>query len=208
METQTSCRQCGTCCRKGGPAFHMEDRQLIDAGKIQASQLFTIRRGEPAHENVQGNVAPVETDIIKIKGEKGWECLFLDPENHCRIYTHRPVECRALTCWDTQNIQAVYRTRRLTRRDLLETVAGLWDLVSDHQRRCDYDLIRQLAGKTRTIPDPAARDRLHEIIAFDTQVRTLTIEQGGLDPDLTDFLFGRPLTLTLPGMGIPLKKNR
>ena len=78
MEKQTSCRQCGTCCRKGGPSFHLEDRALIDEGLIQAKDLFTIRRGEPAHENVQGKISPVKTDIIKIKGKKGvWHGKFV-----------------------------------------------------------------------------------------------------------------------------------
>ncbi|MFH0730737.1 MAG: YkgJ family cysteine cluster protein [Pseudomonadota bacterium] len=206
MEPQTTCRQCGTCCRKGGPSFHLEDRALIDAGLIQAGDLFTIRKGEPAHENVQGKILPVKTDIIKIKGKKGvWECTFLDGEtNRCGIYANRPVECRTLTCWDTRKIEAIYNRTRLTRRDLLQNVAGLWDLVEDHQRRCDYDIIKGLAGKSNH-PDKTSRRQLLEIVGFDTHIRILTTQQGGIQMAITEFLFGRPLTVTLPLMGIPIK---
>jgi Fe-S-cluster containining protein len=207
MEIQTACRQCGTCCRKGGPSFHLEDRALIDDGRIQAKDLFTIRKGEPALENVQGKILPVITDIIKIKGKKGvWECLFLDREtSRCRIYANRPVECRALRCWDTREIETMYHRNRLTRRDLLQNVAGLWDLVEDHQRRCDYGIIQGLAGKSGEVPDKTSRKKLLEIVGFDTHIRILTTQQGGIDMALTDFLLGRPLSVTLPLMGIPIK---
>jgi len=207
MEKQTACRQCGTCCRKGGPSFHLEDRAIIDEGRIQAKDLFTIRQGELAHENVQGRISPVKTDIIKIKGKKGiWECIFLDEKtNRCAIYADRPVECRALRCWDTRKLEAIYNRTRLTRKDLLQNVAGLWELVEDHQRRCDYRTILCLAGKTSQTPGIVERKKLIEIIGFDTQIRILTTQQGGIQMGLTEFLFGRPLTVTLPLMGIPVK---
>lgn len=208
MGKQTACRQCGTCCRKGGPSFHLEDRALIDDGLIQAKDLFTIRSGEPAYENVQGRILPVPTDIIKIKGKKSiWECLFLGGATHrCDIYGDRPMECRALMCWDTQKIEAVYNRTRLTRKDLLQNVAGLWDLVEDHQRRCDYRLLLSLAGKSGEVPSSAARKQLLEIVGFDTQIRILATQQGGIRAALTEFLFGRPLTVTLPLLGIPINR--
>lgn len=208
MKKQTACHQCGTCCRKGGPSFHREDRALIDDGLIQAKDLFTIRQGEPAHENVQGGISPVETDIIKIKGKKGvWECAFLDEKtNRCTIYENRPLECRALMCWDTRKIEAIYHRTRLTRKDLLQNVAGLWELVEDHQQRCDYRSILGLAGKSGEVPDNKARKKILEIIEFDTQIRILTTQQGGIQLALTEFLFGRPLTVTLPLMGIPVHR--
>lgn len=203
-EEQTTCGQCGTCCRKGGPSFHLEDQAIIDNGLIQAKDLFTIRAGEPAHENVQGHFQLVETDIIKIKGKKGgWECIFLDHDTHqCTIYPNRPVECRALQCWDTREIEAIYRRSRLTRKDLLQNIAGLWELVEDHQHRCDYRIILCLSGKTGIRETKVNQGRLNEIIAYDTQIRILTSQRGGIQAELTDFLFGRPLTVTLPILGI------
>ncbi|MBT8367361.1 MAG: YkgJ family cysteine cluster protein, partial [Deltaproteobacteria bacterium] len=91
------CTRCGTCCQKGGPSFHQEDRMLIDKGVIPARCLFTIRRGESAYDNVKGCLMPVDSDIIKIKGKEGtWTCIFFDAHNKgCSIYSHRPLECRA-----------------------------------------------------------------------------------------------------------------
>ena len=108
-------------------------------------------------------------------------------------------------CWDTRKIEAIYNRTRLTRRDLLQNVAGLWELVEDHQRRCDYGIIISLAGKSGKAPDNAARKQLLEIVGFDTHIRILTTQQGGIEMSLTEFLFGRPLTVTLPLMGIPIK---
>ncbi|MGD9193367.1 MAG: hypothetical protein PVH58_15695, partial [Desulfobacterales bacterium] len=61
------CMRCGTCCEKGGPSFHHDDRMLIEKGIILSKNLYTIRRGELAYDNVQGCLRAVESDIIKIK---------------------------------------------------------------------------------------------------------------------------------------------
>jgi Fe-S-cluster containining protein len=207
MSGKASCRQCGTCCRKGGPAFHLADRHLIDGGKVPARDLFTIRAGEPVLENVQGGLLRAATDIIKIKGKAGsWECVFLDGEtSRCGIYAHRPLECRALQCRAPEALERIYRQERLTRADLLQGTSDLWELVADHQRRCDYALILDLAGRGgKGPPDRTSRRQLMEIVSYDTQLRRLIAEQGRMDPGLTDFLFGRPLSRTLPPLGISL----
>jgi hypothetical protein len=33
------------------------------------------------------------------------------------------------------------------------------------------------------------------------------VEQGGMDPEMLDFLFGRPLTKTLPSYGITVRQD-
>ena len=135
------CRRCGTCCQKGGPGLHLEDRSLVESGRIPAGCLFTIRRGELARDNVKETLVPLTEEIIKIKGHAGsWACLFYDSNNRgCGIYTHRPLECRALNCRDTRRIEQVYQTTRMTRRDLLSGVDGPWDLIEDHEQRCSYE---------------------------------------------------------------------
>lgn len=208
MSEQGLCRQCGVCCRKGGPAFHLTDRHLIDGGKIPARDLFTIRAGEPAFDNVRGGLQPAATDLIKIKGKTGsWECVFLDGETRrCGIYAQRPAECRALQCRNPGELKKIYRQERLTRRDLLQQAEDIWALVADHQRRCDYALIFDLWGRGGSPPPPrAARQQLIEIVSYDIQLRQLISEQEGMDGALTDFLFGRPLTQTLPPLGIEVR---
>jgi Fe-S-cluster containining protein len=195
------CRCCGTCCRKGGPGLHLEDRELVDSGKIPLSHLLTFRQGEPVCDNVTGSIAPSVTDIIRIKSihDGRSECVYYDPaKKGCLIYHHRPSECDALQCWDTRKIEAVYNCRRLTRRHLLSGVQGLWDLVTHHQERCDYAHIADLADRIRQRRrSEAAEKELLELIRFDGHLRQVTLERGNLDPGMLDFLFGRPLSFTI-----------
>ncbi|MEJ2282438.1 MAG: YkgJ family cysteine cluster protein [Desulfobacterales bacterium] len=203
------CLRCGTCCEKGGPGFHQADRILIDNGVIPARNLFTIRKGESAYDNVKGCLMPVDSDIIKIKGkEDTWTCIFFDDLNkQCSIYHDRPLECRALKCWDTGELEELYARRRLTRKDLISAVEGLWELIVDHQARCDYGEIKQLIGGLNGPHRHRARKKLLEIIQYDAEIRKLVVEKGALDPAQLDFLFGRPLTQTLPGYGIEVRQE-
>jgi len=198
-----TCKRCGTCCKKGGPSFHMEDRRLIDKGLIPGSDVFTIRKGEPALENVQDRLIATNTDIIKIKGKSGsWECRYYNSRNRgCLIYENRPKECRALDCENTGPIEALYTAPHLTRRDLLFGVQGIWELIEDHQNRCDYQTILKLQERIKTHSDRTAKGRIWEMVAYDRQIRRTLIENS-VAPEMMDFLFGRPLTVTLPPLGI------
>jgi hypothetical protein len=72
------CRQCGTCCRKGGPAIHREDKKLLENGHIPLRYLFTIRKNEPVYDNVQGCIisAPVRYYPNKEPGKFKYMCVF------------------------------------------------------------------------------------------------------------------------------------
>ncbi len=196
-----TCRRCGTCCRKGGPALHLADRELVETGKIPLKSLFTIRQGEPAYDNIRNVVMPASSDIIKIKGTgtKTATCFYLvRDEMACRIYADRPVECRALACWDTNAIEALYDKERLTRSHLLERLPGLIDFVSDHQEKVDYLRVARLAEQIREDADPqSAVDAMLSMIRYDHSIRQVTVERTRLDAELLDFLFGRPLTITI-----------
>jgi len=206
--SKSDCIRCGTCCEKGGPGFHQEDRELIDTGVIPSRCLFTIRQSELAYDNVRGCLMPVASDVIKIKDKADtWTCMFFDePGKRCSIYDSRPRECRALKCWDTRELEEIYAGRRLTRKDLISEVEGLWDLIQGHQQRCDYakiqNLIKNLAGDLKN----NARRELAEIIQYDIEIRELVVSKGGMDAEMLDFLFGRPLTKTLPNYGIKIRQ--
>ena len=189
------CSRCGTCCRKGGPALHLEDRPLVEQGFIHTRFLYTIRRGEPARDPVRDRLIRVDGDIIKIKGgSENWACCFLDEDsNRCRIYEHRPLECRELECWNTSRIEQVYDRRRLSRRDLLAGIDGLWELIEDHERRCSYDRMRGWLEGPSGPRVETSRHQLAEIIRYDAEIRRLMISRGGLEPGMLDFLLGRPV---------------
>ena len=207
--TDSVCKRCGTCCMKGGPSFHLSDKALIDNGTIPSKCLYTIRKGEMAYDNVRQCLEPVSSDVIKIKGKgKTWTCLFLDEaQSDCTIYENRPVECRALKCWDTDEIETLYARRRLKREDLLATIEGLWDLIIDHQERCNYDTIYALTKAIEGEGAQGARQKLAELIKFDDEIRKLVVSRGGLDKEMLDFLFGRPLSQTLKNVGLKVLRK-
>jgi len=211
VTSDRTCRRCGTCCRKGGPALHRQDSPLIEDGRIPAETLYTIRPGEPVQDNVAGRPSFADSDIIKIKGGGAdWCCRFLETAtNRCTIYDHRPVECRVLQCWDIRAIEALYERERLTRRDLLQGVEGLWDLIEDHERRCNYRRLRDLAGRLsgNSAEQKAALGDITEMVKYDESLRQLLVENGHTPAGMLDFLLGRPLTQTLPGFHIKVESS-
>jgi len=204
-----ACIRCGTCCEKGGPAFHIEDRSLIDEGFIHTRRLYTIRKGEMVHDNVRGLVLPSTHEMIKIKGVQGsWQCTFYQAgKNACGIYKHRPQECRILKCWDPAELSAMYDKNRLTRRELLAGIAGLWDLVEEHERQCSYAGLKQCLEDLDGSSERAAIKAAISMVRYDQEIRRLVVSQGGVEPDMMDFLFGRPLEQTIEMFGFGIRER-
>jgi len=204
-----SCIRCGTCCKKGGPALHRDDAHLIQDGIIPSKDLFTIRKDEAVYDNVKGFIFPAPSDIIKIKNRlNSAACAYFDETTRrCTIYTHRPVECRILECWNTRDIEKRYSAERLTRKDLLSTMQDIWRLVSDHNKRCSYTVINRFMGPIgKTLPEKVSPE-VQEMVQYDIHFRKLLAEKGGIDPDLMDFLFGKPLHETLRRYGIQIRRS-
>jgi Fe-S-cluster containining protein len=199
----SECMRCGTCCKKGGPSFHHADKTLIEEGVIHSKYLYTIRKGELAYDNVKQCLEPVSSDVIKIKGKnKSRTCIFFnEPQSACTIYENRPIECRALKCWDTEALEDLYAKKRLTRKDLISEIEGLWGLIKDHQERCNYKTIQKLVDALNSNMRDNERQKLNEIIQFDAEMRKLVVSTAGLDAEMLDFLFGRPLTRTIKKLG-------
>jgi Fe-S-cluster containining protein len=203
----TACIRCGTCCEKGGPSFHGEDKHLIEKGTIHTRHLYTIRQGELARDNVQDRLRPVPADIIKIKGQKdSWTCTFFNTkEKTCRIYDQRPLECRKLKCWDTTDIESTYYLDRLTRKDLLAGIEGLWDLIQDHEQRCAYEKLTRAINDLGGEFEGTAIRTIITMVRYDTEIRDLVVAQGVVENEMTDFLFGRPLAKTIQAYGYKVK---
>jgi len=203
------CKRCGTCCKKGGPCFHIEDKMLIEKGLILIKYLYTIREGELAYDNIKECLIPVTSDLIKIKGQSdSWECIFFDGnDNSCKIYDKRPVECRVLKCWDTREIEQIYFKNRLARKDLVSIIEGLWDLIEDHQSRCSYDKIKHFVKELDGEKKNEAIEGIYDILIYDDSIRELVVKKGKMDPENLDFLFGRPIVATIRMFGLKVKKK-
>ncbi|RWU04529.1 YkgJ family cysteine cluster protein [Pseudodesulfovibrio sp. S3] len=197
------CRRCGDCCRSGGPALHTEDLPLIEDGSISLSEIVTLRTGERAFDQPGQMVAPLETEILKIKGRDGsWACIYFSPESStCSMYETRPAECEALFCEDTGPLLAMYDKDRLTRADLLPEGHPLLSLMADHDAKCDPVLMESLAKAARE-GDREAGEALKGMVVFDMEMRRLVPEKTGMDPNMNEFLFGRPLRTLLGTMNI------
>ena len=205
----TKCIRCGTCCKKGGPSFHLEDKMLIEKGIILSKYLYTIREDELCYDNVKESILPAASDIIKIKGQKdSITCIFFnEKENECTIYGNRPLECKALKCWDTRKIESIYSKNRLTRKDLLSTIEGLWNLIEDHQKRCSHETLKLFIDALDKNKKDEVLNGILDIIKYDAQTRKLVAQKGGLDPEITDFIFGRPITETIKIYGFKIIKQ-
>ncbi|MGB2930274.1 MAG: YkgJ family cysteine cluster protein, partial [Desulfobacterales bacterium] len=168
-----------------------------------------IREGELCYDNVKESILPATSDILKIKGQKdSLTCIFFnEKENECTIYDNRPLECRALKCWDTREIERIYSKNRLTRKDLISTIEGLWDLIGDHQKRCSYEKLTLFIDILKKDKKDKALKGILDIIKYDAQIRELVVQKGGLDPEMTYFIFGRPITETIRMYGIKVIKQ-
>ncbi len=214
QEIRTECIRCGTCCEKGGPALHTEDKALIMAGHIHTRHLYTIRTGERVHDNVSDCLIPATSDIIKIKGKsQSWECVFFQTaDKTCDIYEQRPQECRILKCWDTRAIESYYQNTRLTRQDLLAEMADLWELIQLHEENCSHELINTAIQNLDRNSGHQASETIIAAVQYDQALRQLVIEKVQVTEDMLDFLFGRPLTQSLKTSGCRIEqvdgKNR
>ena len=205
----SSCRCCGTCCKKGGPALHGADRPLIESGTILLRHLYTIRVGERVFDPIRGGILPLTSEVIKIKsGANSSICTFYDGHNRkCRVYAQRPIECQLLECWNTRAIEKMYERDRLTRKDILEDVNGLWELVADHEQRCGYRRLGDLISRLKKGQNKKLVAELGEMINYDSQLRQLVLEKCQIESEMRDFLFGRPLEINIEMFGVHLHRD-
>jgi Fe-S-cluster containining protein len=206
----TSCLRCGTCCTKGGPTLHSEDRQLLLEGNIRTGHLITIRKGEPAYTPDCEELLPVEHEFVKIAGKgKGWECLFLDKKtSSCMIYSHRPLECRILKCWDTHELLSVIGKDLLTRADIIDPADPILKLIEVHEKKCAIaEMESILASLAEKKDETKALKKLEELVQEDLSIRAGAVSEFGLPLDVELFVLGRPLFKLLGGRGISVQEK-
>lgn len=206
---RTQCERCGECCKAGGPALHLADRELFERGVLGYEHVYTLRAGEVVHEQVRGGLVRLETEMIKVKGIGGgvggqWTCGFYRAEAGCEVYEDRPVECRALKCWDTADLEMMYMQERLTRRDLIDPGSALGQVVADHERMCPVGRLWDLAAALDAEEADAAREVL-SLVRYDESMRQAFMHKAQVGPEYLDLFFGRPLGATMHQFGLELE---
>jgi len=188
------CKQCGNCCREGGPALHVEDLEIIRSGHgPDLVHIVTLRKGEHVYDQLTHRFEPLKSEILKLRGSQGtWACTFYSNEAAmCTIYDQRPAECRALDCQAPKKLMEVYSHERIARTDLIPDGHPLLELMDEHDRQCPAEEIGRLATPAATGDEEAAA-KLEHMIRYDDEIRKLVPERTGLDAESMDFFFGRP----------------
>ena len=200
MKDTKHCKQCGTCCRKGGPALSREDIDLVRQGYIRHDQLVTIRQGEMGYNPATGRLEPVPVELLKIRGQgNGWTCLFFaEANNGCTIYAHRPTTCRILQCWQPEPLLATIYQNTLRRADLINPNDPILAEIERHERACPGKEFTALLTET----EGTNLARLTELVHADLAIREEVAQKLGLSLEMEFFLFGRPLFKQLTGSGI------
>ncbi len=209
-ETTSQCKQCGTCCRKGGPALHQEDRDILRAGQIELKHLVTIRKGEMAFSPLTDTPQATDRELIKTAGRgSNWTCCFFDEQtNTCTIYENRPLECRLLQCWDTAPLKAVINKDILARTDIIGPDDPILEFIKAHEQACPCSRVTSLAAD---LSDPAAGEsilaELTELVRLDLQIRARAVAAFDIPVAVELFYFGRPLFVLLSPYGIGIHED-
>ncbi len=210
--SQTSCRQCGTCCRNGGPALHLADADVVKNGLLDPACLMTIRPGEPIRDNVRGRNALAAGDIIRICGTgASWTCAFYrEASRDCGIYPHRPIQCRELKCWEPDAVIRMYEKDRLTRMDIFGRHEGLRHLIEEHEAAVSFGEVRPMVLSViekKNADRPLLR-RLDTLLFLDREFRRRSREQNIFPGEWEHLILGRPLETILRTMGLRVDESR
>ena len=180
---------------------------MVRSGKIPFSKLITIRRGELVHTPFSITAQPARVELVKIAGARGqWTCCYYDPTLGCTIYEHRPIACRVLKCWATEEILALVEKDTLSRRDILPEDFYLLPAMNEHERLCPSDDLDRLRDVGRGISDTLKReleDRARREMAFRLQL----VERFHLQLGDELFYFVRPFFQLLQLLGIRVSES-
>jgi len=208
IEKRTYCERCGHCCDKGGPTLHRQDLILFERGTLSYSQVFTLRQGEIVDEMIEGGLLPLAEEMIKVRGQGNrWTCLFYDDdEKQCTIYEDRPAECRAFNCWASEELKAMYRNDRIGRADLAPEGSAMREIIETHEAKCSYAEVGKLANAFLD-GDVKAGQVLVDTITYDAAFRSAFADRTEAGEEEMNFLFGRPLHLTVAQYGLEVGKE-
>ena len=203
----TRCMRCGTCCLKGGPILHQEDKKILLAGHIGYQHLVTIRKGELALNPISGRLEPVHQELIKVRGKgKDWSCFFYaEKEASCAIYAHRLLECRLLKCWDTSGIMPVIGKNTIIRADIINSNDPIMKVIETHEQECSYQDVENLISNLSEVDKSKNLAKLTDLVRKDLAIRSYAISDLGLEAMFELFIFGRTLFKVLSARGLTIR---
>jgi Fe-S-cluster containining protein len=175
---------------------------------LNKTDVYTLRRGEVVR-NIDDTLIVIEQEMIKIKGQgESWSCMFFDnKQNACKIYHDRPVECRALQCWDLKGLRAVMARPNLQRADLVDPGDGLRRIIEAHEERCAYAVLDTAVKGLHEADSDKAAEKILDLLKYDDYMRLFLAKKLKMDPNVMDFFFGRPLKMTIRMHGLCVKEE-
>ncbi|MBE0426268.1 MAG: YkgJ family cysteine cluster protein [Nitrospirae bacterium] len=192
---RTFCIRCGTCCIKGGPVLHHEDKKILLEGHAGHQHLVTIRKGEMALNPASNKLELIKRELVKVIGKgKEWSCYFYNEKKaSCEIYDHRFIECRLLKCWDTSELKAVVGKNTIIRADIINSSDPIMTVIETHEKECPcYELERLISEISRGKYKSRNLERLTEMVRKDISIRSYARSELGLKEEFEPFIFGRP----------------
>jgi Fe-S-cluster containining protein len=205
---RNKCKRCGTCCQKGGPVLHHEDKKILRAGHIGHKHLVTIRKGELARNPVNDLLEPVHQELIKIRGKgEDWTCCFYnEKDSSCSVYEHRLLECRLLKCWNPSELLSVIGRDTIVRADIINPDDPILDIIKTHEQECPYQEIENAIDNVLREKDKSKNlERLTQLVNKDLSLRHYALSELELNKDFELFIFGRPLFKILGDRGLPFR---
>ena len=204
---RTGCIRCGECCRRSSPSLQVSDISRVIEGPIKRSDLYTLRAGELVRDNIRGGLKRTERDIIKVRErQETGACIFYDESGkQCTIYEQRPIQCAAMKCWDETEFMRVYSAPKANRWDLIDD-RNLLRLMEAHEEKCGYIRLDRYVQAIQESGERAV-EKILGILKFDHDIRVLSPEKLGIDPDHLNLIFGRPLTETISMFGLKVVRD-
>ena len=205
-EMLPACVQCGECCRKGSPALHAEDIEILRSGKIPWNQLITLRKGEPALSPFDGRPFVLPEERIKILEKEGSkECVFLEGNgDRCAIYDDRPVQCRAQACWDPVPAQELSSQPFMLREHIFEDIGLLLEIIAEHENRCGVGALSAAFEKLHK-GEGENIEEVIQLLSFEEHFRNFVSEKFTIPPENLELLLGKSFADMLPVYGYKIK---
>ncbi len=124
------------------------------------------------------------------------------------IYSHRPLECRILKCWDTRELLSVIGKDTLKRSDIINPGDPILKLIEDHEETCSVLEMETILSTFSEESDNATPlNKLAELVRKDLYIRSKAVSVFALPLAVELFILGRPIFALLACRGIAVRER-